>query len=215
MLEAKLNREQVIKAYTANAPIYDIWAMLTESRARRQAIEFAQVRDGESILEVAVGTGQCFYELVRQNPSGINRGVDLTPAMVERSKKRIAQLPGDHSITQANAASLPFADDSFDLLVNNYMFDLMPEEGFVEQLLEFKRVLKPQGRLVMSNMARPRHGHHALYETVYKLSPSLMGGCRGVELAPALAEAGFSVQAHRYLSQMGFPSEVVLATVGA
>lgn len=211
MLSARLNKEEVIRTYTANAGVYDLWAWLTEGRARRQAVEYAAVRDGEEILEVAVGTGLTFYELVQRNPSGRNQGIDLTPAMVARSRARVADLPARVDVQEGDAGNLPFADHSFDLLVNNYMFDLLPEERFVPQLQEFKRVLRPDGRLVITNMARARHFWQGVYEWVYRLSPGLMGGCRGVVLDEALQAAGFQVERRRYLSQFGFPSEVLLA----
>lgn len=213
MLEAKLNHDEVIKAYTSNAPVYDIWAWLTESRARKQAVEYADVQDGEAILEVAVGTGLTFYELVKRNPCGINRGIDLTPAMVKRATNRVATLSGDITIGLGDAISLDFDSNSFDLLVNNYMFDLLPEERFMQQLEEFSRVLKPGGRLVITNMAKPRRMWHALYETIYRLSPALMGGCRGVELDEALKIAGFEVEDKKYFSQFGFPSEVIVTSM--
>lgn len=53
--------------------------------------------------------------------------------------------------------------------------------------------------------------HHRLYEALYRVKPSLMGGCRGVALAGAVAEAGFLDVRREYLSQMGFPSELVTA----
>ena len=48
----------------------------------------------------------------------------------------------------------PMNENSFDLLINNYMFDLLPEPDFEPVLAEFGRVLKPGGRLVLANMAR-------------------------------------------------------------
>jgi ubiquinone/menaquinone biosynthesis C-methylase UbiE len=50
--------------YDKIAPIYDIWGKLTESHARNRGIELAEIVDGQSILEVAVGTGLAFYEKV-------------------------------------------------------------------------------------------------------------------------------------------------------
>jgi len=44
---------------------YDIWGKLAETRARNRAIELADIEDGQHILEVAVGTGLGFYEIVR------------------------------------------------------------------------------------------------------------------------------------------------------
>ncbi len=67
---AKLSKTEVVKVYSQNAPVYDVWGVLTETKARRRALELAQIRDGESILEVAVGTGLTFQEILKANPHG-------------------------------------------------------------------------------------------------------------------------------------------------
>jgi ubiquinone/menaquinone biosynthesis C-methylase UbiE len=214
MLMARLNKDEVVSSYTAKANVYNLWAWLTESRACRQAIEYASVKDGESILEVAVGTGLTFYQLARRNHSGRNVGVDLTPAMVAKAQAKMASLSGQFELEVGDASKLGYASESFDLLVNNYMFDLLPEAEFVPQLLEFKRLLKGDGRLVLTNMAMPKHFWHGFWEWLLRINPKWLGGCRGVELHKALAEAGFVIQKQRYISQFGFPSEVILAIPG-
>lgn len=213
-LEARLDKDDVRDVYRGLAPIYDFWADITEVRARTRALELAAVRDGEAILEVAVGTGLAFIELVRQNPSGTTTGLDLTPAMLARAESRMAaaKLPGQHSLAVGDATALPFADASFDLLLNNYMFDLMPERDFAVALAEFRRVLRPGGRLVLVNMAQGEAWPHRLYDGLYRLSPRLMGGCRGVALEAPVRAAGFTDVSRELTVQVGFPSEVIIAT---
>jgi ubiquinone/menaquinone biosynthesis C-methylase UbiE len=60
VLDARVSQNQINAVYDRIAPIYDVWGKLTESRARNRAIELAEIKDGESILEVAVGTGLAF-----------------------------------------------------------------------------------------------------------------------------------------------------------
>ena len=182
MLTARLNAKQVINAYTANAWIYDLWAWLTESKARKIAMRYAKVRNGEEILEVAVGTGLSFRELLVQNPAGMTHGVDLTSAMLERARQKIVNVEGKYSLETGNAHQLAYSSQSVDLLVNNYMFDLMREEEFVPLLEEFSRIVKPGGRMVITNMAEPRHIWHSLWQLVYRINPKWMGGCRGGEV---------------------------------
>ena len=76
--------------YDRIAAIYDIWGKLTESHARNRAIELAEIKDGQTILEVAVGTGPAFYEIVKRNPNGTNAGIDLSQGMLEKAKKRVS-----------------------------------------------------------------------------------------------------------------------------
>ena len=50
-----------------------------------------------------------------------------------------------------------------------------------------------------------------LYDFIYRLSPKIMGRCRGVRLADRLKQHGFAVEVREYHQQMLFPSEVILA----
>ncbi|MBZ0251957.1 MAG: methyltransferase domain-containing protein, partial [Candidatus Methylomirabilis sp.] len=110
-----------------------------------------------------------------------------------------------------DAYALDFPDASFDLFFNGYMFDLLPEADFPKVIAEFKRVLAPGGRLAMVNLAKAGGVLYAAWEAVYRVAPSLLGGCRGVEVVPPLEAAGFKVETREFVTQWGFPSEVILA----
>ena len=210
MQPARVATAQVAKIYERIAPMYDGWAWLTERKARKLAVERAAVRDGESVLEVAVGTGLMFRELLVRNPSGKTVGVDLTEGMLARAKDKAQAFPAEHwELSVGDARTLPYADATFDLIVNNYMFDLLPESEFASVLGEFRRVLKPGGRLVLVNMATASPLN--LWEIVYRVRPSLLGGCRGVQLEPFVHAAGFQKVQRETLSQLGFHSELVTA----
>ncbi len=211
---AKLQKKDVVEVYTQTAPVYDVWGALTETTARRRALEIAQIQDGMCVLEVAVGTGLTFQKIVKANPGGQNIGVDLTPAMLEKAKARLMELGmTNYQVFTGDAYDLKFPDRQFDLLMNNYMFDLLPEKDFVPVLNEFKRVLKPTGRIVLVNMTRGEHFHQRFWETVYRVNPRWLGGCRGVFLSEALQMAGFIEIMRQTVSQFGFPSEIISATV--
>lgn len=213
ILDARVAQSDIPSVYTRLAPMYDFWAKLTEAHARQRCLEIAALRDGEDVLEVAVGTGALFVDLVRANPHGRTEGVDLTEAMLERARRKVAALPGRHPLRVGDAGALPFDDASFDLLANNYMFDLMPEAQFAPVLSEFHRVLRPGGRLVIVNMAHTDAWLLRAYERVYQLAPRLMGGCRGVHMETPVRDAGFEDVRVERVSQLGFPSEVVSARV--
>ena len=88
-LEARVSQDEVRRIYDKLSRVYDIWAKFTESRARNRAIELAEIRDGQNILEVAVGTGLAFSEIIKRNPSGKNIGIDFSTGMLEKSKNRL------------------------------------------------------------------------------------------------------------------------------
>ena len=214
ILKARLDKAAVKRVYEGLAPMYDFWAHLTEAKARSRCMELCAVKDGESVLEVAVGTGFAFAEIVRKNPHGRNEGIDLTLAMLSRARARLAKgAGGNYHLQVADAYDLPFEDASFDLVVNNYMFDLLPEEDFGRVLGQMRRVLRPGGRLVLVNMAKGGSTLESLAEMVYRIRPEWMGGCRSVLLTPHVEAAGFVDVRREIVTQMTFPSEVVSARV--
>jgi demethylmenaquinone methyltransferase / 2-methoxy-6-polyprenyl-1,4-benzoquinol methylase len=211
-LDAKVSQDQIGFVYDKLSGIYDIWGRMTESRARDRAIELAQIEDGQNILEVAVGTGLAFYEIVKRNPHGHNVGIDLSAGMLEKAKDRMKNLAGaNFSLAIGTAFKLPAQAESVDLLVNNYMFDLITYADMDRVLAEFRRVLKAAGKLILVNMTNGETLVSKLYDFVYRLSPKTMGGCRGVRLADRVKQHGFAVEVREYHQQMLFPSEVILA----
>ncbi len=211
-LDARIPQDQIAGVYDKLSSVYDIWGRMTESRARNRAIQLADIRNGQTVLEVAVGTGLAFHEIVRRNPNGKNLGIDLSPGMLEKAKKRLAPLENaSYTLKRGSAFHLELEDESVDVLMNNYMFDLIPFEDMDRILSEFRRVLKKDGKLILVNMTKGERFGSRIYDFIYSLSPTIMGGCRGVRLSERLQQAGFKVMQREYYQQMLFPSEVILA----
>lgn len=163
-------------------------------------------------MEGAVGTGLLFQQVLKANPSRPNVGVDLTPAMLDKARSKAERLGAkNYELFAGDAYDLRFPDHIFDLLMNRYMFDLLPEQDFLRVLGEFKRVLKPKGRLVLIDMTKADRWYQQRWESIYRVNPGWMGGCRGVLLAPALQQAGFTDLRRETVSQVGFPSEILTA----
>lgn len=216
MLEARLSKTQIPQVYASKVAVYDLWGKLTESKAQQRCLELAAIQDGETILEVAVGTGLTFQHILRKNPSGINEGIDLTEAMLSKARQKAAAADTtNYHLRVGDAYNLDFPDAHFDLLINNYMFDLLPESDFRWVIDEFKRVLKPGGRLVLVNMAGNGRWYNTIWETVYRLQPAWLGGCRGVSMLPYVQAAGFEQTSREFISQMTFPSEIIYGVKSA
>ena len=211
-LDANVSQTEIAEIYDSLSKTYDIWGNLTESRARKRALELAEIKNGQHILEVAAGTGLAFYEIVKRNPDGTNIGVDISEGMLKRAEKRLRKLSGvNYEIKIGNAFRLEEEDEHFDVLINNYMFDLISFNQMDAVLKEFKRVLKKKGKLVIVNMTVGENFGSKIYDFLYRLSPKMMGGCRGIRLSKKLQEHGFDVKLRKYYQQLLFPSEVILA----
>jgi len=211
MLEARIAKNRVSDIYRRIAPSYDLWAWFTESKARDRCLELADIQDGEAILEVAVGTGLTFERILQANPTGQNEGIDLTEAMLVRADRRAAKSgSSNYRLRVGDAYDLDFETNSFDVLINSYMFDLLPQQDFPVVLDEFARVLRPGGRLAMVNMTRGERWYNGIWEQIYRINPALLGGCRGVLLLKQVEECGFKQTEREYVSQRTFPSEIIV-----
>lgn len=212
VLVARRDAGSASSIYSRLAPVYEVWARLAEAKARRRVLKLAAVRDGEEILEVATGTGAQLVELARRNPSGRTQGVELAPGMLAATRERLAKQGMDRvEVQEGSALELPFDEGSFDLVVNGYMLDLLAHDDIPRALGEFKRVLRPGGRLILSNMTLGERPRHRVWDALYARGIDLTAGCRGVLAAPVLAELGFEDIRREYLAQMSFPSEIVTA----
>jgi len=211
ILEARYTHQEIIRKYNWIAPIYDLFGIFMESKARRRALEIAAIQNGEKILEVALGTGLNFVEILKRNPNGWVDGIDVSLKMVEKARRRICKTgQKNYNLYLCDCRHLPFDDGTFDVITNQYLLDILPVEDFIPILLEFWRVLKGGGRIVLVNMTKGERWLNQIYEGIYKLKPPLLAGCRGVMAQPFLEKIGFSEFQREFVSQLGFPSEVVL-----
>jgi ubiquinone/menaquinone biosynthesis C-methylase UbiE len=212
ILEARSTHDEIVRKYNRIASVYDLFGILMESKARQRALDFAAIKNGEKILEVALGTGLNFVEILKRNPLGWVEGIDISMKMLERARKRILKTgQQNYTLHLCDCRHLPFDDAAFDILINQYMFDIFPVEDFRPILLEFKRVLKDGGKIVLVNMTKREKWLNQIYEEIYKLKPPLLAGCRGIRIQPFLEATGFKGIQRVFVSQLGFPSEVVRA----
>jgi ubiquinone/menaquinone biosynthesis C-methylase UbiE len=212
ILEVNAPADRVPRMYSRLAPVYELWARATESRARLRVLELTGLSGDDDVLEVATGTGAQLVRLAAAS-HGRTVGVELADGMLARTRARLdaAGLAERVELLLANALELPLEDESFDVVVNSYMLDLLSREDIPRALTEFKRVLRPGGRLVLSNMTKAERRRHCFWDAAYARGVQLTANCRGVLAAPVLAELGFIEIKREYLAQMLFPTEIVTA----
>ena len=200
-------------AYTALAPLYDRLVPLVSSRARSMGHTWLAFRDGERVLDVGTGTGLSLAPLVAGNPHGWTVGLDATPAMLRRARARLAETPAArYTLRRAEARALPYAANTFDAVYSSYLIDVLPRPRIRPALVEMRRVLRDDGRLVVVCLAPPTRLIERLWARLARLVPPLFGGARPVEVRPALQQAGFSVQRSTTRTQVGLRSAIVRAT---
>ncbi len=210
IIDAPVEVEKLRKTYNWMSKVYFLAAPL-EKKARMRGLELAQIQPNDKILEVAVGIGHSFLEILKRvDCENICYGVDLTPAMLEKTKKLITKNGySNFNLKESDARHLPFLDETFDVLYNTYMLDLIPIADFPIVLKEFRRVLRKDGRLVLVNLSK-KDSAPVFLEKLYNLSPYLWGGCRPVLMESFVEQTGFR-NIKREIPKTIFPSEIVTA----
>lgn len=212
VLERKMDQASLKNSYKHIVWFYNLWSRLTESKAAKIVLDLAEIEDGKVILEIACGTGIVFKQIVKKNPGGKNIGMDLSPDMLGKAKKRLKKVAGNFELKEGDVLDLNFQDGSFDLVINNYMIDLMPAETFDKIAQEFHRVLKPNGIVIISTFSFGRKKIHKIWHWIAKKFPGLLTGCRPVSFGEYLMKAGFRIVKDLEISQNTFPSEIIKAT---
>ncbi len=184
--------EQVQKYYAWRASNYDAGAGF-EVEHHAEALRLADIQEGQRVLDVACGTGRATIGLAQAvGVTGRVDALDLSEAMMEQARAKIEKLGLDNRVhfKQGNARELPYPDETFDVVYNGYMFDLIPLDGFLPILKEMARVLKPTGKLVLVNMSKPDE-RKTFFEAIYEKGWAVMP-CRPVLMSSFLEPAGLA-----------------------
>lgn len=199
--------------YTALAPLYALLVPWVSGTARDLGRAWLQVEDGESVLDVGTGTGMALHSLAASNPMGWTAGLDTTPAMIRRARRRLRACPHNrYHLQVGNARALPFPSNIFDAVFSSYLLDILPTSDIRPALQEMHRVMKQKGRLVLVHMARRQPPAGAPWTLIARLCPRLLGGARPIDLQLPLRRAGFTVHKTDTRTQLGLRSTILFAT---
>ncbi len=153
--------DQVMKSQMEKmAPSYDAYMRKMtfgrEAALREMTVRLAQIQPGDSVLEVGCGTGSLTLAAKRQvGPSGRVVGIDIISAMIEISQRKAEQAHADITFQLGSINDIPFPDNQFDVVMCSFMIFHMSEDTRRKGIAEMYRVLKPQGRLLVLDLAMP------------------------------------------------------------
>ena len=157
---------------------------------REETVNLAQVKAGDCVLEIGCGTGTLTLAAKRKaGAAGKVFGIDVIPGMIELSQRKAAQAGEDITFQSGSIDDIPFPANQFDVVLCSFMILHMPETVRRKGIAEIHRVLKPQGRLLVLDMALPSQ---PLPRAIAKM---LFGGMLEhelQELRPLMEASGFS-----------------------
>lgn len=143
----------------------DLMSMGIHRLWKRFTIELSGARPGQTILDLAGGTGDLALHFSKiLGDEGQIVLADINESMLQTGRDKVIDKGGSNNIvyTQANAECLPFADNSFNCVT--MAFGLRNVTDKDKALVSINRVLKPGGRLLVLEFSKPRN---ALFSKVY------------------------------------------------
>jgi len=148
----KLDQEysKYAKIYDVSVKLFPVW-----KRWIKTVIPYIE---GDRVLEASFGTG---YLLMQYANDHQTYGIDFNHNMVEIARKNLSRMGVNATILLANVEELPFPDNYFDTIVNTMAFTGYPDGK--QAMLEFYRVLKEGGRLLIVDFNYPTNRNHLGY----------------------------------------------------
>jgi arsenite methyltransferase len=152
----------------------------------------AAMRPGETVLDLGSGAGfDCFLAAGKVGPTGRVIGVDMTDAMLEKARANGVKTGlSNVEFRKGDIEALPVDDDSIDVVISNCVLNLVPDKD--RAFREIQRVLKPGGRLAVSDMAWEAEPPAAIRKDMEALVGCIGGALVLDDYVSRLTRAGFA-----------------------
>jgi len=166
-------------------------------------IAFSSLKKGETVLDLGSGAGfDCFLAANQVGNKGRVIGVDMTAEMIERARENAQKSKYKNvEFRLGEIENLPVADSSIDIIISNCVINLSPNKRNVFR--EVFRVLKPGGRLMISDMVLLKELPDYIRDSIEAYIGCLSGAIMKNEYLGAMQAAGF--QKVRIIDETSLP----------
>ena len=190
MAAQTMDYQTIKRAYAVLSPVYDVlWGKIFHP-GRVAAINLLDIRPGDRVLEVGVGTG---LNLPLYPRECCVTGIDNSKEMLDKAKERTREL-GLRNVTLElmDASTLRFPAGAFDHALATYVISAVPDP--VKTLLEMRRVCRPGGHLVILNHFGSENRVLGVVEWILAPVCARIGFKTDLKLTPLLLRAGLAPQ---------------------
>ena len=153
---------------------------------------FASLREGEVVVDLGCGGGlDVFLAAQKVGPNGKAIGIDMTSEMLDLARRNAAKSGAENvEFHQATIDKLPLTDASVDCVISNCVINLAPDKPAVFR--EIVRVLKPGGRLVVSDIALKKPLPSEIGQDLMAYVGCIAGAILVEDYRQGLVDAGFA-----------------------
>ena len=171
-----------------------VWLVMfgQERTFREKVLRLARLEPGESVLDVGCGTGTLAIAAKRHvGPTGSVCGIDASPEMIARASKKARKADVDILFQNALAEALPFPDAHFDAVLTTVMLHHLPRQTRQQCAFEMRRVLKPSGRVLAVDFAKPARERRSVIGHFHRHGHVDLGDIIGARVILADSDTGF------------------------
>ena len=189
-----MDYETIKRAYAILSPVYDFLFDKVFYPGRVAAIDLLEIKPGDRVLEVGVGTGLNLPLYPRDCEV---TGIDISEGMLRKADERVRTYGMTNAkLMVMDASKLEFPENSFDRVIATYVISAVPDP--VKTLLEMRRVCKPSGHLVILNHFKSDNPVVGLFEKLLAPVCTKIGFDTELKLMPLLERVALAPeQLHR------------------
>ncbi|MFQ5900979.1 MAG: class I SAM-dependent methyltransferase [Thermodesulfobacteriota bacterium] len=195
-----LRSEKIRTIYDGYSRVYDLLFKGFFYPRIRHAIDTMEIKPGDKILDVGVGTGLS----LPLYPAYCNViGIDFSSQMLEQAREKTKRFSLSHiHLQEMDAMNIEFATDHFDKVFLSHVVSVVPNP--LKALLEAKRVCKPGGKIVIVNHFQSDNKMVAMVERFITPICKRLGWRTDLSLDDVLAGSGLRVERDYKIKKIDF-----------
>ena len=172
-----------------------------------------------NVFDFGFATGKRSSDLFKTKLSETCKytGQDISDTMITLAQEKMEPWKDRPQVRLTDGSTtLPEPDNTFDRFFSTYVLDLLPEQETKNILNEAKRVLEPNGMLCLVGITSGKNIRSKIvsggWKLIFKLRPSVVGGCRPIDLTKFVLEPDWKILFHKKVTAKMVASEILIAT---